>query len=491
MFRSILARVGLLLLAIGGLTSCAAEQPRPAQQAQTDLPFSECRLTAAEAAVSVIARCTTIAVPENHAEPTGAAITLNVTVIPALSRNTQTDPLVLIAGGPGQAAGSAFTPLLNSLRDIRQTRDLILVDQRGTGGSTPLACPDAPLETDTAEALAAWTRTCLDTIAYDPTQFTTEAAVRDLELVRAALRYEQLNILGVSYGTRVAQHYARRFPERTRSLVLDGVVRPELAIGAEFAADGQRALDRMFDRCADDPACAGAFPNLRADLSRLLAELEAAPMTVQLADPLTGAPTELTLDRQLAAITILNLTYAPETTALLPLLIQTAAEGDLRPLAAQSLLITRQALATINLGMRLSVICAEDAPHFPATAPDATSYLGTSVVEQLSASCALWPADPAPADLRTPLQSAIPALLLSGEADPVTPPINGDAVVAGLPNGVHIVAPGQGHNIFFRGCVPRLIAGFLDAGSAAGLDVGCVERLTPTPFFTGFNGPAG
>ncbi len=493
MFRSTLTRVGCLLLAFALLTGCATTNDSATTQPAASIPFTECRLSAPEAAVSLAARCTTLEVPANHADPAGATISLNIVVAPALGNSVRNDPLVLIAGGPGQASSSAFTPLIGTLRDIRQTRDLVLVDQRGTGGSAPLQCPADTLESTAADAaFDAWVRECLALVSGDPTQFTTDAAVRDLDLVRAALGYEQLNLLGVSYGTRVAQHYARRFPEHTRSLVLDSIARPELAIGAEFARDGQRALDLMFERCSAEPTCAAAFPNLQADFNLLLAERFATPATVQLDDPQTGVATEVVLNRDLVATTVLNLTYAPETTALVPLLIHTAAQGDLRPLAAQSLLITQQALDSISLAMRFSVICAEDAPFFPNTTPDATtSYLGESIAQQLSAPCAIWPTAEAPADLRTPLQSDVPALLLSGAADPVTPPANGDTVAATLPNSLHIVAPGQGHNVFFRGCMPRLITTFIDTGSVNDLDPSCVEQLQPTPFFTSFSGPGG
>jgi pimeloyl-ACP methyl ester carboxylesterase len=491
MFRSPMARVGFLLLAFSLLASCTAPA-NPATSGPTpSVPLLACRLTAPDAPVSIAARCATIDVPESHADPAGATIGLNVVVVPAVGNSVRNDPLVLLAGGPGQAASVAFAPVLHALRDVRQSRDLVLVDQRGTGRSAPLLCPadDRSVTADEA-AIADWIRACLEALPGDPSQYTTDAAVRDLDLVRAALGYEQLNLLGVSYGTRVAQHYARRFPERTRSLVLDGIVRPELAIGAEVARDGQRAFDLIVERCDSNPTCSAAFPNIQAQLNDLLDTLAANPAEVQLDDPHTGAPTTLTLTRDLAATTIFNLSYAPETSALIPLMITTAANGDLRPLAAQSLLITGQAAAGIAIGMRFSVICAEDAPFFSDTIPAAaTSYLGATVAEQLAAPCAIWPADTAPADLRTPLQSDVPALLLSGAADPVTPPANGDAVAATLPNSLHIVAPKQGHNLFYRGCIPRLIADLLAAGSVAGLEASCVDQLQPTPFFVSFSGP--
>jgi pimeloyl-ACP methyl ester carboxylesterase len=484
MLRSLLTRLGFVLLTIGVLAGCsAAAESTPSPT----VAFTECRITAETAAVSLPARCTTLAVPEAYADPAGATITLSVAVVPALGNAVRPDPLLLIAGGPGQAAQQAFAPIIPLLRDLRQNRDIVLVDQRGTGNSTPFPCA----LTDSSDAdLAAWVANCLEQMPHDPAQFTTEAMVQDLEQVRVALGYPQWNLIGVSYGTRVAQHYARRFPAQTRSLVLDGVVRPDMPIGAEIPRDGQRALDLLFTRCANDPDCAAAFPNLRSDFTALLDQL-ATPVTISLADPLTGQPVEVELTRDLAASTIFNLSYAVESSALIPLLIQAAVQGDLRPLAAQSQMVTAQALNMINLGLRLSVICAEDAPFFPATLPAAeASYLGVTLADQFIAPCSDWPQQPAPADLRTPLQSDIPALLLSGSADPVTPPENGDIVAATLPNSLHIVVEHQAHNIFYRGCLLRQIAAFVEAASVSAVDPACVAQIQPTAFFSSVNGPA-
>jgi pimeloyl-ACP methyl ester carboxylesterase len=475
------------------LAGCAAAPA--AAPAEPALALQPCRLSEPGAAVRTIAaECAALAVPENPADPAGRAIELRVVVLPAVSRDAAPDPLVLLAGGPGQAASEAFVPVLPFLDPVNQQRDIVLVDQRGTGGSNPLACPleaeglDDAASSPDDPAVQAWWRDCLAQLDADPALYTTEIAARDLDAVRAALGYEQLNLLGVSYGTRAALTYLRLFPDRVRSLVLDGVVPPEMAVGAAMARDGQRALDLTFDACAGDPACAEAFPELRAEFDTLLAGLADQPATVQLDDPFTGEPAEVTLTRELAAATIFQLSYAPETAALIPLLVHSGAAGDLRPLAAQSLLTTRQLADQIAVGMRSSVICAEDEPRYTAAAP-AEGYLGDLLSRSLASACAVWPRGEVSPEFNAPVSSPAPALLLSGERDPVTPPAYGDAVAASLPNSLHIVAAGQGHNIFFRGCVPALVAEFLEAGSPAALDTSCVERLGPSPFFTSFTGP--
>jgi len=479
-------RLSALFVCAALLAACAA----PAAPAEQPAARESCRLSAPGAEAGVAAECLTVTVPEDYGEPGGRQIGLRVAIVPAIGRGAAGDPLFLLAGGPGQAATATFPPLLPSLEQVRQERDLVLVDQRGTGGSHPLRCAlgEAPDDSD-MEAFRAWVRQCREGVQGDPALYTTEAAARDLDVVRAALGYERANLLGVSYGTRLALTYARLFPERARSLVLDGVAPQEMAIGAEMGRDAQRALDLIFARCAAEPACAAAFPDLPGRFASLLARLAAAPATVQLDDPFTGEPTTATLTRELAAVTVQSLSYAPETAALLPLLIHTAAEGNLRPLAAQQLLVSRQLAETVDLGLRFSVICAEDAPFYPPAplAPD--SYLGDQAAEALAAPCAEWPRGAVAADFKLPVESDAPALLLSGELDPVTPPANGEAAARTLPNSIHIVAPGQGHNVFFRGCLPALVAAFVEAGSAEGLDTGCVEGLAAPPFFTSFAGP--
>lgn len=479
----------LAAVLLAGCAAPAVPDPAPAPA----LALEPCRLSAPGAPETVSARCATLAVPEDHGSPDGRRIGLRVAVVPAVS-DSGAAPLFLLAGGPGQASSEAFTPLLPALREVSQSRDLVLVDQRGTGQSAPLRCPveeESPELTASADeaALRAWLRGCLASLEADPTRYTTPDAARDLEAVRAALGYEQVSLLGVSYGTRLALTYLRLFPERVAALVLDGVVPPDLAIGAAMARDGQAALDKLFAACAADRACAAAFPDPAGDLAALLERLGREPATVTLDDPFSGTPTELTLTRDLVAITIHGLSYAPETAALLPLLLRSAQAGDLRPLAAQILIVSRQLADSVAVGLRSSVLCAEDQPFYPPAADPQAGYLGDSVTRSFTAICAEWPAAPADPALRTPVAADVPALLLSGERDPVTPPAYGEAVAQTLPNSRHLVAPGQGHNVFFRGCLPGLVARFLEAGSAAGLDVACVERLGDTPFFTSFTGP--
>lgn len=488
--RVTLFLVSLLLAAL--LAACgAAAQPGTGEP----IALEPCQIGTPGLAARRPARCGVLMVFEDRAAGQGRTIELRIAVVLAVSRGPAADPLFLLAGGPGQSAVESYLPLAGALGPINQRRDIVLVDQRGTGGSHPLHCPafDSDLAQPAEPQLATQLAACAAQLDADPRQYTTSSAVGDLDQARAALGYQQINLYGISYGTRVALTYLRAHADRVRSVILDGVVPQDVALGLAVAPDAQRALDMIFDRCAAEADCAAAFPDVRAEFGELLARLERAPVRLSVAHPISGAPTDLTFTRAMLATSVRLLSYAPETAALLPLLIHTAhASGDLRTLAAQALLVSTQLGSSISSGVNLAVLCAEDVPFFgaPADSGSAAGYLGSSEIDQLRAACAAWPHGVAPAGFKQPVESAVPTLLLSGAADPVTPPVNADRVAATLRNSLHLVAPGQGHNVLMRGCLPRLAAGFVERASVAGLDSACVRDIRPMPFFTSFAGTA-
>jgi pimeloyl-ACP methyl ester carboxylesterase len=323
--------------------------------------------------------------------------------------------------------------------------------------------------------------------------YTTSIAMADLDAVRVALGYDKINLYGVSYGTRAALTYLQQYPGRVRAIILDGVVPQDWDIGLHFAPDGQRALDLIFDRCAADPACQAAFPNVRAEFDDLLASLAEQPAQLVVAHPTTHQSTEVTLTRDLAASTIRLLTYSPETAGLIPVLVHAAqAENDYRPLAAQFLVGNANLAATMSDGMTNSVVCSEDVRFDAelAAAGNTGSYVGNSATDWLLDVCAAWPKGDLPPGFKSPVVSDVPALLLSGDADPVTPPSNADHAAQTLPNSLHIVLEGQGHNIIFRGCIPRIAADFIERGSVTGLDPACAADIRPVAFFVSFTGPS-
>jgi pimeloyl-ACP methyl ester carboxylesterase len=489
---------GLALVAAAGLAALPAASTG-ATGAAPPLALAPCRLEHPLGAGSVAARCGTLEVPEDPDAPGGRRIGLAVAVIPAISTRAQPDPLFLLAGGPGQGARETFVALLPALAGVRRSRDLVLVDQRGTGDSNRLACDmpeEAWAEADLPpDALAQLARDCLATLPGDPRFYTTSVAVRDLEAVRAALGYRRINLYGGSYGTRVAQHYVRRHPERTRSVVLDSSVPPDLALGPGMALDAEAALRAGFARCAAEAACAARFGDLDATFDSLRARLAAGPVAVRLADPVSGEPEDLQFTEGHLALAVRLLSYSAQTASLLPLLVHEAgAGGNLAPLAAQAEMVGDQLGESIAYGMHNSVVCTEDLPFVDAAAVDREalrrSYLGEEMLDALQAMCSAWPRGVLDGDLRERLASDVPALVLSGSLDPVTPPAYGTAVAAGFRDHLHVVFEGQGHLQLGLTCAQRLLRRFLEAGTAAGLDAACAGEVTPLPFFLGFNGGA-
>lgn len=475
----------------------AAAVPAAADAQGGAVVLSECRLESAQVPGSVAARCGTLRVPENRAEPHGRQIALHVAVVPSLRLRARSDPLVLLAGGPGQAASDLYLTLHPAFARVRRDRDILLVDQRGTGRSMRLDCTypqDLEIAAYDATALRRETRRCLETLPGDPRYYTTSVAVQDLDAVRAALGYERLNLYAVSYGTRVAQHYMRRYPQRVRTAILDGAVPPDLALGPDIPREAQRALDTLFERCAQSAECSARFPSLAQDFASLYARLQAAPAMVRLADPLTGAGTRVQFGVAHLASAVRMLSYSDETAALLPLLIHEAQVGGrLEALAAQYLMIQRSMERQMAYGMHFAVVCSEDAPRWAeGQAPDfaGSTYLGAEFMDGLRAVCDEWPRGPVDEDFGTTLNSDIPTLLLSGGNDPVTPAAYAERVLQGLSNARHLVLEGQGHGQIAVGCVPRLAAQFIAAASPADLDTQCTTHVTPAPFMLSLTAPA-
>ena len=306
-----------------------------------ELELEPCDLTAAGGRQEVDAQCGTLAVPVDPGDPRGETIDLFVAVVDALAEQGAPDPLVVIAGGPGQAATTFYAMAEAAFARVVRKRDIVLVDQRGTGRSAPLTCEsgedDLFLEAGDIDRMLELSRECLDGLDHDPRFFTTSTAIRDLERVREALGYAELNLYGISYGTRVAQHYLRRYPESTRRVILDGVLPPAVPLGTDVALASQAALDALFDRCEADAACRQTFPDLRRRFAEVLARLREAPVEVSLDHPRTGEPIDAVVDHWMLIGVVRLLVYQPQTASLLPVLIDAVDSGDYRALAAQVL----------------------------------------------------------------------------------------------------------------------------------------------------------
>lgn len=463
------------------------------------LELEDCRISIGPGYPGTKARCGTMLRPENPADPDSPDIGIRVAVVPALNLTPEPDPLVPIAGGPGQGSVEFYLQIKHALEGVRRNRDILLVDQRGTGKSARMDCPidDEALLFEiefTAEDTLDYMQECLEELPHDPRYFTTSVAVTDLEAIREALGYSQLNLYGVSYGSRVAQHFARRYPESVRSVIVDGVVPPQVALGPEIATESQKAVDNILARCAADTACVEAFPEIEATFDEVLTQLREAPVEVTVPHPNTGRPQNVMLGPGQFAGAVRMLVYNPNTIALLPLFIHEAGQGNFTPFASQFMLTAVSMRDALAIGMHNAVMCTEDVPFLDESAIDyaaiAASYMGTFQLETLEAMCSIWPAGPIDPEFKTPVATDIPFLLLSGDADPITPPRYAEMAAVDLGNATHLIGKHQGHGQIVVGCTGRIVADFVATADPAGLDTDCMERSFVTPFFLDFSGPA-
>jgi pimeloyl-ACP methyl ester carboxylesterase len=465
-----------VVLALAALAGCGDGR----DTAHRSLTLAECRLPR----LALVAQCGTLAVPENREAPGGRTIGLAVAVLPANTLNPKPDPLFILAGGPGQAA-SFLGPFAAQMTGVRKDRDIVLVDQRGTGRSSPLTCaayapdddPEAAFEIDPLPRAAACAKE-LAAQGVDAAQYTTTAWIADLDAVRAALGYSTINLWGGSYGTRAALEYLRRHPERVRSMVLDGVAPPSMRVSLDVWPYRDAALSAALAACAQSSACGAAHPDPAATLASIRTRLGPTGREVSFADPRTGATRTLhfTFEHVLAAMQ--PLVYAPELQSLLPEMISRAAAGDYGPLYAAAMLATADLAVQMNSALHYSVTCAEDVPRVTARAKDALAGVRSkALAERALAVCDVWPRGTASADAATPVTSDVPALILSGGLDPVTPPANGAEVAKTLANSRHVVASGYGHIVSPHACAPRLIAAFVDDPTFAGLPASCIDHL--------------
>ncbi len=456
--------------------------------------FTTCTLAAKGRSGAVAAECARFPVPENPALPEGRKIELRVALVQARTPKVGADMVTLLAGGPGQAAVDSFPDAADTFEPLRKHHAILLVDQRGTGGSHALRCQYPDWNSPSSQDAAIWknfAQRCRQALESDAdlTQYTTDNAVRDLEAVRQALGSPALDLVGVSYGTRVALEYLRRYPQGVRSVVLDGVVPPELPLGQEHARNLDAALAQIFGYCRTDAACRERFGDPASTLAALQRKVAAKPIRAQVADPVTGVWSESTLYASTLSGIVRLYAYAPEFASLLPLLIDEAAKGRPQSILAQGRVVFGQVSDSIALGMELSVICAEDAPFLRSLPGDENTLLGTNITDMTLAQCSQWPQGHVAPDFHTPVSSNKPVLLLSGAWDPVTPPRYADAVAAHLPNSRHLIAAGQGHNVMPRGCLPRLVRQFVEQLQPEDLDVDCIAEFGPTPAFVSFLGP--
>jgi pimeloyl-ACP methyl ester carboxylesterase len=423
-----------------------------------------------------VARCGTVSVPEDRQRPERRTIALNVIVLPATTPAPHAPPLFDIDGGPGLPVtkNAEFYAQFGAAYRVR--RDVVLVDQRGTGGSNPLLCPDLSKPETAYQPLypAELVRKCRKVleVSADLTKYGTQEAVRDLDDVRAALGYTKINVFGLSYGSTVALRYLATYPHRVRAAVLMGVSPPAAMPPKSHAVAGHRAITILFDQCRREATCGAAF-DPRADLDRARTSLSSIP----------GAPSdEIFLER------LRSIMYQPGGARRIPFILSRAAAGDLAPFYTAT---KSEGPSLLADGMFLSVICSESMALMDvaaATEAAKATMFGDYRLRRQKEACAEWPTAQVVEDHLRPIQSDAAVLLFSGEIDPVTPPEWAEAVAKSLPNSKHVVIPGSGH-IFdgmsgVESCLDPLIVRFLDTGDIKALDASCVNDMKPPPFAT-------
>lgn len=459
-----------------------------------ELDFSPCLVSSKHQQIDAL--CATFVRPENPHQTTGDTIELSVIKLASLAPEPELDAFTIIQGGPGGSSIDLSVGYAGFLEGVRKHRDVLVLDQRGTGRSNSLKCPQPDSDSQPTEFDSTLIRQqasdCIDTIESDLRFYTTSLAVDDLEALRDATGYPRLTIYGVSYGTRVAQHFLRKYPKSSRAIILDGVVNVGLNLaGGEIARRSQAALDLLVLRCQESTDCEGSFGDIRLKLTELIARLAKTPIDIRLPDPISGKVADKRLSQDDVLGVLRLMAYSTESNSLLPLIISEAHAGNYLPLAAQSIMIGGDFFDGYSIGMNNSVMCTEDAPY--VTKEDTENldgtYFGNLMVEAMKATCEVWPLGVIDQQFHQPFDTDVPILILSGETDPITPPENGEYAHNMFSNSRHFIVPAHGHGVLMRGCVPQLTLDFIETGLLTQLDPSCIEREQAMPFFNSSTGP--
>lgn len=456
--------------------------------AQLTRPLTGCHVDGLEEPVL----CGSLRVPEDPARSTGRQIDLHVVVLPTRNPPAKAEPVAVLPGGPGQS-GVALAGFAARVFDaLREDRDILLVDPRGTGGSNPLDCPGF----SSSPGPAAYTgplfpprlvRQCRRSLGdeADLAQYTTTRVADDMVRVWRALGYRRVDVYGTSYGTRVALVIMRRHPGSVRAAVLKGVAPLSLTMPLNYPRDSQRSLDLVFDACRSDPDCAGAYPRPEADFSQVLKALEEG-VAVRLRHPVSGDTATVRLTRPTVTAALIGLLQSPALAVRLPRMIHLASQGSWEPLGSLTLFYRVSVAKELYEGMFLSVTCAEDLPFIDpeqAAREARGTFLGLARYKDQKAACAAWDVPAVEPDFRTPVSVPVPTLLISGRFDPVTPPRWAGRVAERSPEAFSLVVPGGGHS--FSGmmdCVEGVIARFFRVARPPTAVPPCVDRTSPGPF---------
>lgn len=460
----------------------------------SDLPGNTHQLTPCGAEELLL--CGRVPVPEDRTRDDSRQVDLNVVVVPAVENTPGSAPLFFLEGGPGIAATEIAEFFMSAGSAYRRNRDVVLVDMRGTGDSRPLRCPELELsgadvprqlgEIYPSDEVAA----CRDRLGRvaDVTQYTTRNAALDLEVVRQSLGYRQIDIQALSYGTRLGQAYLRAHPDRVRKFVAIGVVSPGYRTPLLHAPYFQRAFDLLLEDCESDDACRAAFPNLADEWSSLVKRLALAPARVSYAPEDTSIAIDLEIPRGVFVEKIRSQMYLASSARKLPGVVSAAARGDFVPFLEMTLRPADGGPAPLAEGLYLSVTCAEDLPLISSddiALHSADTYLGDYRVEQQREACTIWPRASSIPEPSHPDVSAVPALFITGERDPVTPPTEASRAAEVFTNATVIVVPHAGHipfDVSDPSCLDNIMLSFFERPDVEAIDTSCIDDLSAPPF---------
>ena len=432
------------------------------------------------------ARCGTFRVPLDYGHSKSGTLELFFVVLRAKEGPAAIDPIFYISGGPGQSTSELAKAVPRFMQSVNSDRDVVLLDQRGTGKSYPLECASNVAGQTQLQYLLGdlfpvdWVKACYSRLQVRPEFFTTAIAMQDLHNLSAALGYKQFDLYGTSYGTRAVFSYLRQFPgDGVRTAVLKSPVPMNLVIAQDFAADAQRSLDLLFTRCSADPKCNDEFPSVKSEFRKILDNLDRESAKTKVLNPSTSKPEQVALDRALIATLVRSILYRPQAAAKLPLMIHRAYLGDWGPFAEEAIAV-RSDIERDAAGLYLSIVCSEDFPFIDQKQVKSRSqetFLGVYWYLQLRQGCRFWHVKSVKKSFRDLVSSSVPVLLITGSMDPTTPPPYTDATMKYLPHALHVNFENGSHAFNSGDCELAIIKEFVEKGSGKEIDTSCAARV--------------
>ena len=440
--------------------------------------------------------CGTHTVYEDRAAAAGRKIDIQFAVIPSIAEAKELDPVVLLAGGPGQGGRNMGRFTRMAFKEIHESRDIILIDQRGMGASNPLEC-EFPEDVDfsrTEEQQEQLTleilKQCLVDLDADVTKYTQDLANEDIHEILIALGHNKVNLYGVSWGTRSALLYANQFPDHVRTIIMDGNAPLDIKIPLFATEDAEQSIQALFKDCKNDQACHKAFPELQQDFNDLLDSFGETGKEATITDPNTGKPETIMLTRNMFVGVLRSILYAPQMSRLIPIIIEQAKENKYQALVGLSGAFGDAGMA---IGATFTILCSEELSRISDEEIEielVKGFVGKAFLKGFELGCSVWPEAPLPDIYNNIKESKIPTMILSGDIDPVTPPRWGDKMAEVMTNSKHFVATNTGHNVAPRGCASKLMSKFINQGDFKDIDDSCLHELKRPSFFIDGSGPA-